>query len=274
MVARPILGAAREGADARNNGRGGTWRRGDPARPWLRPDPKALTVWIDYKRASSKQISDSKNRSTEEQCDFMTFRIAGQKTNDQWRAMRASLLSTKQVTLWEAAIAEFFLERLKTRYLVPIKTLIEDKKNAGEGFSIVAIQCSLIEFLEATRIGKTYKHSAKESATVYSNSKELFLTFLISRVPFSSHFSKASALDFYENVRCGVLHEARTKHGWIILAKGATDAPVDVAGRSIYRNTFQDALERYIDSYSAELLHDANLQRAFIRKFDDLADDG
>ena len=40
----------------------------------------------------------------------------------------------------------------------------------------------------------------------------------------------------------------------------------------MFRDAFQSALLEYIEAYGRELLTDANLQAAFIRKFDHLAD--
>lgn len=203
----------------------------------------------------------------------MTFKIAGEKTNDDWDALKSDLLVATDSKPWHRAVDEFFRERLKTRYIVPIQRLIEDKANVGEGFSIVAIQRSLIEYFESTRLGKLYRHGAPESDTVYSNSSAMFVSFLVKREPFSAYFREDVALDFYRGVRCGVLHEARTKSGWLIQADSETESPIDAQKKVLYRNTFQSALERYIDIYSDEVLHDLKLQAAFIRKFDDFAHD-
>ena len=92
----------------------------------------------------------------------------------------------------------------------------------GEGFSIVALQCSLIEFLASTLEGKSYKYCPSKAVKCdvheYCNSKALYIRFLRSEHPFSQYFNEATARDFYENVRCPLLHEARTKGRWRILA--------------------------------------------------------
>ena len=155
----------------------------------------------------------------------------------------------------------------------PIKVLQESGTFQGEGFSIVAIQCSLIEFLESTAQGTNYRYLKRGHVLglhEYSSSQEVFVAFLRSRAPFSSTFNEASAQDFYVGVRCGLLHEARTKNGWRIWADGPADVVANVKNRVVYRNNFQAALLEYVRAYGASLRTDAALQQGFIRKFDDL----
>jgi hypothetical protein len=47
---------------------------------------------------------------------------------------------------WRKAARDYFFAKLSTRYLEPIDAIRQSGKNEGEGFSNVAIQCSLIEF--------------------------------------------------------------------------------------------------------------------------------
>ena len=47
----------------------------------------------------------------------------------------------------------------------------------------------------------------------YSRSGDMFESFFVNRAPFNIEFNAAAAHDFYEGVRCGRLHEARTKNG-------------------------------------------------------------
>ena len=76
------------------------------------------------------------------------------------------------------------------------------------------------------------------------------------------------ALEFYKNVRCGLLHEAHTKGGWTIWAKSPEGAIVNKDKKIIYRDNFKKAFNVYIDCYGKKLLTDTDLQKAFIRKFD------
>jgi hypothetical protein len=139
----------------------------------------------------------------------------------------------------------------------------------GEGFTIASIQCALIEFLAATRVGKNYRYKNPQGPYEYSGSREIFVNFISQTAPFDKIFSEASASDYYSNVRCALLHEARTKNGWII--RGSGPVPVDCSRKIIYRDSFQSSIESYINDYGLALKKEVLLQEAFVRKFNDLA---
>ena len=200
--------------------------------------------------------------------------IAGLKTSADWQALRTRLLEGVADS-WREAFADFYEPRLRLRYLHPIKLLQDNGTLEGEGFSIAAIQCSLIEYLESTEQGKNYRY-VRQGETLgeyeYKSSRDVFVAFLTQRAPFSSTFDAASAQDFYIGVRCGLLHEARTKNGWRILAKSPAGMIADAAERIVYRDNFQEALLAYVESYGERLSQEPELQQAFIRKFDDLCE--
>lgn len=196
--------------------------------------------------------------------------IAGTKTDEDWRAFKPNLIDG-DATVWRSAFNEFFMPRLNLRYLEPINILQKNDTYLGEGFSILTIQCSLIEFLESTARGENYQVRGKPlNQYEYSSSRDIFVDFLSKRQPFSKTFDATSAQDFYLNVRCGLLHEARTKGGWKIKAALPNDVVADVQNRIVYRNNFQKALVSYIEDYGVTIETNETLQKAFIRKFDNL----
>ena len=204
----------------------------------------------------------------------MTTHLAGWKTVDDWRTFRASLVVGGDVVLWQKAYEEYFCTRLRLRYLNPIKLLQENGTFQGEGFSILAVQCTLIEFLESTAQGTSYRYLRREEILgphEYSSSSDVFVSFLCTRSPFKKDFDEALARDFYANVRCALLHEARTKNDWTIWAKGAGNDVVDRGKRIVFRDNFQSALEEFIRGYGVSLKSDAAFQEAFVRKFDSLS---
>lgn len=201
--------------------------------------------------------------------------IAGTLTTDDWKTFRASLTPGGDLAIWEKAFVDYFHGRLSSRYLDPIKVLQDNGTFQGEGFSIAAIQCSLIEFLESTVQGKSYRLLVKGAPSLrpyeYCRSGEMFESFLSKRAPFNREFNDATAHDFYEGVRCGLLHEARTKNGWVIWAKhGGQIIEITGAKKVLYRNDFQKALLDFVAWYKTALTADPLIQAAFIRKFDSL----
>lgn len=205
-------------------------------------------------------------------------RIAGEKTVADWTAMRGRLTASSDPAAWTDAFKAFFKRRLESRYFEPIRAIAAIEKDAGEGFAIVALHCSLIEFLAATLKGETYKYQRNGKPPLdqfeYSNSSDIFVEFLESNEPFKSMFSKAgTARGFYSSVRCGLLHEARTKGHWKIRVCESATQVIDVDGTVVYRNKMQAAFDQFVDWYGQQLPTDAKLQQAFIRKFDSLCDE-
>jgi hypothetical protein len=101
----------------------------------------------------------------------------------------------------------------------------------------------------------------------------VFVSFLCKRQPFATHFTdEAIARDFYVGIRCGLLHEARTKNGWRIWAKSPDGGVIDRARRLVYRDNFQAAIDEFISWYAAALPATPELQEAFIRKFNSLCE--
>jgi hypothetical protein len=195
--------------------------------------------------------------------------IAPGKTKDDWAKFAKLLVPGGDANVWAEAFDTYLLARLQSRYLRPIGMVRDKGTWEGEGFTIVSIQCALIEFLAATRAGKNYRHKNARPPHEYQNSRKLFVDFLFQTAPFDKLFSEGEAGDFYSNVRCALLHEARTKDGWIIWATGAV--PVDCHKKIVHRDSFQAIIEGYINDYGIALTADASLQEAFVRKFDDLA---
>lgn len=100
----------------------------------------------------------------------------------------------------------------------------------------------------------------------------MFTSFLYTRKPFAVEFDRELAEDFYANVRCGLLHEARAKNGWRVRAAEASGHVVDRQRKLVFRDNFQTALGAFIAAYESELPNDVELQQAFIRKFDSLSE--
>lgn len=198
--------------------------------------------------------------------------IAGKLTGDDWRKFKEKLVVGGDHEIWASAFEDFFRQRLKLRYLDPIELLGAPGGWQGEGFSVVSIQCALIEFLAATRSGKNYRFLRKGDVLGphdYSSSSALFQDFLSGVAPFSTAFDADSAKDFYQSIRCALLHEARTRNGWRIWVSGPK--PIDPARKIVYRDALQAAILTFVDDYGRALLTSPLLQEAFIRKFDDLA---
>ncbi|BEV07499.1 hypothetical protein [Methylophilus sp. DW102] len=201
------------------------------------------------------------------------IKIAGNYTISDWKKLSNELSKNlENVDLWEKAF-DFFKKRLETRYLNPIRYIEENGNSVGEGFAVVTIICSTIEALESFYQGKSYRKGSTEHPldqnTEYFKSQPIFESFLQNREPFKSYFSdKGLATNFYENVRCGILHEAATRGGWKIKTCSSKLIERHDNYWILNRKLLVQAIEDYLKSYKTELFSSQDLKKAFIRKFD------
>ena len=132
-------------------------------------------------------------------------------------------------------IADIIETRLIERYITPF----EVKSASKSGFSMMAIACLLIETIDCFKEGvDDTRGETKQSFIRFFEKEPLFNVF------------KSRASDFYNNVRCGLLHQGETKKGWRINRKN--DTPL-LDGKSINANLFILNLKNVIRSYAAEL---------------------
>lgn len=209
--------------------------------------------------------------------------IAGIRTIQDWRDLSARL-SVHADENWDIAF-QFFEERITTRYLNPIRKILEMDLNTGEGFAVVNLQCSLIETIECFWNGWIYEfkvakkgvkpsYKYKMGPATYKGSRvrnrDIFIKFFEEREPFKSLGIDGD--DFFENVRCGLLHETQTKNNWVIRKEEDMQIEfykVDGNKKIIYRKKFQDAIETVITEFKSQLVTNGNssLRQNFVDKF-------
>lgn len=118
---------------------------------------------------------------------------------------------------WDKAI-KIFQDRLYSYFFKPILEIITMEYQQGEGFAAVTLECSLIEMLQAFKEGKIFKHDNPDSSKYeYKDSGEMFKRFL-KDANISSSLTRNEDLRtrFYSEVRCGLMHVARTNGDWTI----------------------------------------------------------
>lgn len=132
-------------------------------------------------------------------------------------------------------LANFVYQRLYTRYLKPFTlkctTFKEEYKN---GFSMMANYCLLIEALQS------FKEGLKDSK---GNSKKLFQDFFQQ----NKNLSLFQSIDFYPNVRCGILHQGETTGGIRITREGKHlwDANTKTIDAVLFGKEMEEALLNY-----------------------------
>ena len=229
-------------------------------------------------------------------------KIAPEFTVRKWQALRPTLIKD----FCKEGLPESWKEaqkvceaRIMSRFIDPLDRIIATDQKDGEGFAIMSILCLLLEHLACWRAGLIYvlgKNDEQLYPYEYNNSSGIFKNFLSQEEPFKFFFtSKTKAYNFYKNVRCGLLHEARTKEEWIIrydsnrremLWNDAERQSIVINRHSFYAGLINWVKETFLPSLEMILSKDDNgeqdeaikkkvmIARAnFIRKMDDLCDE-
>lgn len=171
-------------------------------------------------------------------------------------------------TDWKRGI-EIFNERINSRYIEPVDLLIkkDHEQSASKrryGFSILAVDCLLIETLQSFREGLI---------DTKGKSQKMFEKFLTSRNGFCEHFDKEKAANFYRDIRCGILHQAEVMGSYLIWSVGKLMRVKEDGTCYINRTKFHEQLKNEVKRYCDELRDQANsnLRKNFRTKMDAIA---
>ena len=135
-------------------------------------------------------------------------------------------------------IAQFIYDRFAERYIIPLENVPQKHKH---GFTIMAVCCLMIEAMVSFRQGYP---------DTMGKSKDCFEYFFQHAKQFSEF--RGVSTEFYDNVRCGLLHQAETKGGWRIRRNGPLfnkdslmiNATEFLARLKIYLSDYQQELEQ------------------------------
>jgi len=154
---------------------------------------------------------------------------------------------------WERATC-ILEQRIRGRFIDAVDFLIADDENRPPaerrfGFTVLAVDCFLIETLEAFRQGLT---------DTRSKSKELCVSVLLKRNAFKEFFvSEKLATRFYYEFRCGLAHNAQVFGSGRIWSVGPL-LTLDGDRITVNRTAFQHALVREFQEYLTDLRDPAN----------------
>jgi len=170
---------------------------------------------------------------------------------------------------WQRAVS-IFEQRISGRFTDAIDFLIADDepRSASDrrwGFAVLALDCLLVETLEAFRQGLT---------DTRKKSKRLCVEFLTERTAFKQFFpSKDIAERFYNEFRCGLAHNAQVFGTGLVWSIGPL-LRLDGNQMTVNRTAFHQALLAELKEYLTELRigRNAVLRSNFRTKMDFIAE--
>lgn len=157
-------------------------------------------------------------------------------------------------------LANFIYDRFHGRYLRPFDFPSQVyKSNYKNGFSIMASCCLLIEtyvsFVEK-RFRDTTRQSGKCFCYFFSTNKLFSLLSDGALKPDGSLADKKDEgipNDFFENLRCGILHNGETRNGWKITRK--SNIPYfEPTTKTVNAYKFSVLMKKTLENYRKQLI--------------------
>jgi hypothetical protein len=182
-------------------------------------------------------------------------------------------------------IARFLDDRYRERFFDPIRCLKNAQANeVGYGFAIMSLCCLLIETIESYRLGlpSTSERDMKALAKLPVNkasgeyslqgpyrdcSAEAFEKFFECG-NHRKYFPDVSGKIFYQNIRCGLLHQAQTKGGWLLARTGEywDEGPPGSINRDEFTDRLEACFREYLRDLAAEQDWDSDIWKAVRKK--------
>ncbi|MBS9931082.1 MULTISPECIES: hypothetical protein [Vibrio] len=191
--------------------------------------------------------------------------IASGFTAKDWHELQ---LDHAKKANWDVAI-DVLKRRIMERYIEPVDILLELENDKGYqerrfGFSVVSIDCMLIETLQAFIDGR------KETKPRFG--KQAFINYMSKGDVLGQYFSEELAGRFYKEYRNGLLHQAETKNKALIWSKFEVVALYDdqmVINRTELHRLIRLQFESYLESLSDT--SQKKLRQNFIKKMNFIA---
>ena len=195
-----------------------------------------------------------------------------------WDEIKGALSADHYDAKREIAIAGIE-GRFRERFVKPANAIQDlDVTDAsgyaeGRGFSILAIDCLLLEALHGHEKGKRTEVSAE--------TRDVFARTLENKQQFGGAFDEdGRAAKFASSVRNGVLHDGETRHGWLV-RQGFGDTRVAWTEGERFvlnRDAFHKAVKDCLDEYFARLRRrddptSTELRETFFERVEDLCRD-
>ena len=164
------------------------------------------------------------------------------------------------------SIADFIYWRLYERYIAPCQKIRKLKSvNLGQhqdeelakptynlriGFSIMANMCLLIEALQTFAENKKNSENNSQEFIEHFFHKYGEKNFGLKEEEVKQLLLKKDSHNFYENIRCGILHQGETTGGWKIING---DKAIDVDKKLINAKRFLDTMDKVLKAYIGKL---------------------
>ncbi len=196
------------------------------------------------------------------------FEIAPGFSSEDWCSLKTQLPRNGEwagaEAQWDRAISAV-QSRIQKRFL-DLASHLRAKRHAG--FAILALDCLLLETIEAFRNGKRACNPGESRAAC--------IRLLTASPHFRQFFDAARAGGFFAAVRNGLLHDGETRDGWLVKSadRYGLIQDLDEGYVVVNRDKFHLAIEAEFHDYLAALSvpQNAELRMNLAKALDDLCE--
>ncbi|MCB9112223.1 MAG: hypothetical protein H6634_13350 [Anaerolineales bacterium] len=144
-------------------------------------------------------------------------------------------------------VSKFVYNRFYRRYLMPSEWV---DTNYNSGFAQMAICCLMIEAMESFRNGWEDTNKLKDGDNKKIKGGRIFGDFFKHYGEFADF--KDLGDEFYDSIRCGILHQAESRNGWKIV-RDKKYPLLDDKKRIIHSTKFRYLMKTSLRKYCKEL---------------------
>lgn len=196
-----------------------------------------------------KRVSIRQNRSMERNNKIY---ISPKYTNEDYNKLITD--NNYDQVFFEKAV-NIFDDRIRGRYIDPINLLSNSENIEKYGFAVMALDCLLIETLAQFRKG------LKNTKGI---SKKEYVGFLEECI----HMENSEAEEFYNKIRCGILHSAQTYNGARLSMNGKKIIENNKGTLIVSFDKMTESIISYFGDYKKKLVNgcDVELRNNFVKK--------
>lgn len=188
--------------------------------------------------------------------------ISPQYTKQRFLDLNLKVNSSE--TVWDIAL-EIFKDRITNRFLTQIENLSKENTRVN-AFAIMALNCFLVETLYQFKNGLAKTQKTKNPNNNRSSEGYTYAVFLEEIL--GPNVSENLRIEFYKNIRCGILHSAQTQEKSYLCYTGQAVYKDNDGYLAVNVKEFFNLLRQYYQNYMHQLRHNTNpiLRKNFIKK--------
>lgn len=178
-----------------------------------------------------------------------------------WRPRKLTVAQARKLLaqkdeITKEHLADLILHRLRDRYVTPLINVPKKPVDYRSGFLMMAAASFMIETFQCFKEGKRDTLGRGVAKAVFKRFFDCY----------SAQFAGIDGEQFYDKVRCGILHQAQTKGRIRILLRGKIyDSAEQSINASLFLGTLKTIVEDYVSGLRVQDINEGNWPNALLK---------